>query len=400
MQETEKIRILRIISRLNIGGPSIHSLLLSKKLESQFFESHLIFGTSNTLEGTLAPTGAQSFNYYYIPTLQRDISLLKDLRSFISILKIIKKVRPHIVHTHQAKAGLLGRIAALTMGVPIRIHTFHGHVFHSYFSHWKSKFFILLERILARYSHLIAISENQKKELEIYLKHPPSISVIPLGLELKTFQNLPPQGHVKKQWGFPINSVLVGIVGRLAPIKNHDLFLDIAQELKNKCPHVIFLIVGDGERRPYLEKRIQNENLDNIKMLGWQRDLKTIYSLLDIVVLTSLNEGTPVSLIEAAACQKPIVSANVGGVSSIVQHETNGYLVHNHNKSDFINFLEKLIQNKELRETMGKSLQQKIIEYFGEDHLVQDIEGLYKKTGSKYRAKHRGVGGKNILPFI
>ena len=135
-------------------------------------------------------------------------------------------------------------------------------------------------------------------------------------------------------------------------------------------------------------------------MLGWQRDLKTIYSLLDIVVLTSLNEGTPVSLIEAAACQKPIVSANVGGVSSIVQHETNGYLVHNHNKSDFINFLEKLIQNKELRETMGKSLQQKIIEYFGEDHLVQDIEGLYKKTGSKYRAKHRGVGGKNILPFI
>ena len=398
MQSNEKIRVLRIISRLNIGGPSIHSLLLSKKINFSAFEPHLIFGKTDPLEGNLAPTKNEPFQYYYVPHLQREISPFRDFRSFISILKIIKKVKPHIVHTHQAKAGLLGRLAAIVTGVPIRIHTFHGHVFHSYFPTWKTNLFLFLERILARYSHLIAISDNQKQELESHLKSPPSIEVIPLGLELKKFENLPPQEPLKKQWGYTQDSVIIGIVGRLVPIKNHDLFLDVAKELKNQFHHVKFLIVGDGERRTHLEKRIQSENLDHVRMIGWQKDLREIYSLLDIVVLTSLNEGTPVSLIEAAASGKSIVSVCVGGVDSIIQHKINGYLIQNHNISEFTNSLEQLIKNKVLREAMGKSLQHETIKYFGEDRLIKKIEDLYKKTSSKFKAKHRGVGGKNILP--
>ena len=376
----EKIRILRIISRLNIGGPSIQALLLSKKLDPAQFEPHLVFGTTDPSEGSLAPTKNESFHYFHVPTLQREISILKDLKSFISILKIIRKVKPHIVHTHQAKAGLLGRSAAILLRVPVRIHTFHGHVFHSYFPTWKTRFFLILERILARYSHLIAISDTQKKELESHLKSSPTVHVIPLGLELKKFENLPPQEPLKKKWGYREDHILIGIVGRLVPIKNHDLFLDIARELKSKFSHVKFLIVGDGERRPYLEKRIHNENLDHVRILGWQYDLREIYSLLDIVVLTSLNEGTPVSLIEAAASGKPIVSASVGGVTSIIQHETNGYLIHKHDKTAFVNSLEKLIQNKELREKMGKSLKQETMKHFDENRLVKDIEGFYKKN--------------------
>ena len=381
MYGKEKIRVLRVISRLNIGGPSIQALLLSKKLDPSQFEPHLVFGTTNPSEGSLAPTKNESFQFYHVPTLQREISLLKDLKSFISILKIIKKVNPHIVHTHQAKAGLLGRSAAILLGVPIRIHTFHGHVFHSYFPTWKTRLFLMLERILARYSHLIAISDTQKKELESHLKSSSTVHVIPLGLELKKFENLPPQEPLKKKWGYREDQILIGIVGRLVPIKNHDLFLDVARDLKSKFSHVKFLIVGDGERRSYLEKKIHNENLDHVRILGWQYDLREIYSLLDIVVLTSLNEGTPVSLIEAGASGKPIVSTSVGGVASIIQHETNGYLIHKHDKTAFVNSLESLIQNKELREKMGKKSQSEIIGRFNEDRLVKDIEAFYKKTG-------------------
>ncbi len=401
----EKIKILYVISRLNIGGPTFHVLSLTQKFSNGSFESCLISGSPEVQEGHLSPQ-EQGIKHFFIPSLQRSLHPIKDMITFLKLLKLIFKIKPHIVHTHQAKAGLLGRLAGIVAGVPVRIHTFHGHVFHSYFSKWKTKAFIILERWLAKHSHLIAISPSQKKELEYFLKNPPSLTMLPLALPLKHLHEKTKTRTLRQELNIAQETVLIGIVGRIAPIKNHHFFLNVVEKISSLNSQVKFLIIGDGENRPEIKDKIKEKNLQkNIIILGWRNDLQNIYSSLDIVVLTSLNEGTPVSLIEALAAGKPVISTNVGGVSDIVQNHKNGFLIDHFDLDEFVSKLRVLIEDKILREKMGQSTQQEILNRYDEEKIREQMSDFYKnliknKTSSYIGAKHRGVGGEEYFTQI
>ncbi|MBT3367815.1 MAG: glycosyltransferase, partial [Nitrospina sp.] len=312
--EDSRIRILRFIARLNIGGPSIHVHLLTTGLDRKRFYSTLITGKISPTEGNMGYL-FESANEkpIIIEELQREISPLMDIKAFLRIFGVLKREAPDIVHTHTAKAGTSARLAAIIYnrfsgGRTKAVHTFHGHVFSGYFSPSKSLMFILIERLLARKTDVVvAISKTQKADLahRFHIAPAEKIRVIPLGFDLAPFlrgsQN---KGRFRKALGTGEDTLLVGIVGRLVPIKNHFLFLDMARIFmnENKNVDVRFVLVGDGELRGKLETHAENMGLKNhVIFCGWRRDLPEVYADLDILALTSKNEGTPVSIIEAMA---------------------------------------------------------------------------------------------------
>ncbi|MBU2035362.1 MAG: glycosyltransferase, partial [Candidatus Omnitrophica bacterium] len=299
-----KIKILRLIARLNIGGPAIHTILLTQGLDQARFESLLVCGSIGKDEGDMSYYALEKdVKPFFIPQLRRELNFFNDSVSFLKILRLIFTLRPDIIHTHTAKAGTLGRASGIIYNIcnllsnrKIRlVHTFHGHVFEGYFSFFKTKLFIYIERVLSYFtSKIITVSAAVKNELILLgISKANKIEVVPLGFELDKFLDITLRD----------NDVLsIGVVGRLVPVKNHHLFLKSAAKLLKENPGVDlrFKIIGDGELRKELVgySRILGIS-DYVDFLGWQRDLVKVYSGLDIVALTSLNEGTPVSIIEA-----------------------------------------------------------------------------------------------------
>lgn len=326
------IRVLRIIARLNIGGPAIHVSLLTSGLNDAVFQSRLVTGVISASEGDMSDLACRlGVDPIVIPWLGREISPLDDLRALLALIRLIWQERPHIVHTHTAKAGFLGRLAAFVCGVPVIVHTFHGHVFRGYFSPLKTRFFIWLERLAARLSSVIlTVSEGLRDDLISFRIAPAErIRVIPLGLPLADLTHLDSlRGGFRHELGCSTGTPLVGIIGRLVPIKNHELFLTAAQYVLQAMPQVHFVIVGDGERRVELEALAAQMGLSEaVHFTGWRRDLPLIYADLDVVVISSHNEGTPVSLIEAMAAGVPVVSTSVGGVPDVLKGGELGTLV-------------------------------------------------------------------------
>jgi glycosyltransferase involved in cell wall biosynthesis len=327
--------------------------------------------------------------------MNRSINPLKDFKAFLEIRNIIKDYRPDIVHTHASKSGALGRLAAISLKVPIILHTFHGHVFHSYFGKIKTYIYILIERYLARKSSaIIAISELQKNELtnDFNICASNKVSVIPLGFELDKFQvNYSEQRQCFRE-EFLVNNddICIGIIGRLTPIKNHDFFIRVIKETLTKTQHSIkFFIIGDGEERSNLINLSSElgltysleaeKNLEAlIHFTSWRSDMTKVYAGLDIVALTSLNEGTPVTLIEAQASNKPIVSTDVGGVRDILKEGVTGFLSPSNDINSFVNNLVKLIENKDLRKSMGSSGYTNVSKKFTYKRLVDDMKSLYE----------------------
>ncbi len=337
----ERIRVLRVISRMNIGGPSIHVNLLNQGLDPDKFDSYLVTGRISQDEGDMSYL-CESKPPIVIETMQREIKPVLDLKALFSMLKIMIQIKPHIVHSHTAKAGTISRIVAfiynLFPGTKTRVvHTFHGHVFEGYFGSLKSKTFLVIERLLATATNvIISISNKQKKELvnDYKISTSKKIRIVELGFNLSDFINSSrrmPESNVKdpstnnnsfrKKFLKDDSSLLVGIVGRLVPIKNHFLFFDAVKIFVTTNPDIKarFIVVGDGELRQKLEAYVDKLGIsEKVIFCGWQRDLAWVYNGLDMVVLTSDNEGTPVSIIEAMASSVPVISTDAGGIADLV----------------------------------------------------------------------------------
>lgn len=388
------IRVVRIITRLNIGGPAIHTILLSSSLNKDgSYKDLLVCGKVSPSEGDM--TGfARSMGVepLVVPELGREISLRNDFKAFLKILSIIRRERPDIVHTHTAKAGVLGRLAAVLAGVPVRVHTFHGHVFDGYFSPMKARLFVGIEKFLALFTDkVITVSDRVKNDIIDRLKvaGAEKSSVIPLGLELKTFADCEKSaGRFRKSLGISADTMLVGMVGRLVPIKNHRMFLQIASAIVNHEPriNVKFLIIGDGETRADIERRAGALGLEKCLIFtGWIEDLSGAYADLDVVALTSLNEGTPVSIIEAMASSKAVIATAVGGVTDLITDGYNGIVVDKDDINGFTRGLSGLLKDGALRERLGRRAREFVMQRYSRERLVKDIKRLYedcaKKTG-------------------
>ncbi len=386
----KKIKIIRIIDRLNIGGPAIHCVLLTAYLDPTQFESKLVMGMVGECEGDMSYLAEKNHIVpLVIPQLGREISFFRDIFTLIKLCILLYREKPDIVHTHKSKAGVLGRLAAILMRVPIIVHTFHGHVFHHYFGKWKTLFFLKIERFFARFTHrIIVISQQQLQEINEKYKvgKREQFSIIPLGFDFSGLEkNCQYSGWLKKAFGISETEIVIGLVGRLTPVKNHQMLLKIAQNMKKNYPQLRFVIIGDGECRQQLQEEASRLDLKNIVFTGWIQESAKIYSDLDIVVLTSHNEGTPVTLIEAMFCGKPIIATKVGGVIDLIENGTNGFLVQPGNISEFQNSLVALLDS-EKRYQLGQSGKE-IAQKFAISRLTQDIKNLYIKLFEEKKVK-------------
>jgi len=386
-----QIGIARIIARLNVGGPAIQAILMTEAFRARGYDTVLITGQVARGEANMHYLAqANEVEALTIPALSRSISF-KDLVSFLQIARILRRRRPVIVHTHTAKAGTLGRLAALIVRVPIRVHTFHGHVFNGYFSPLATRVFLMIERFLARRTDcIIAISESQKRELTDTYRIAPEhkVVVVPLGLDLAAFLQVKgPDGTVHSAIHCEPSDPLVGWVGRLTAIKAPSLFLDCVPLVKESLPATHFVIVGGGELRSECEQRLGREGLrDSVALLGWRRDLPKIYAGLDVVVCTSINEGTPVALLEAMASGRAIVSTDVGGVRDLMagipipvegmELFENGILVP---RDPYLvaRAIRYVLDNPQRRRAMGQAGRQFVRNRFSQVRLADDLERLY-----------------------
>jgi len=389
-------RILQIVNRLNLGGITYNAASITARLRPEH-ETMLVAGMKDDQEESsefmLNNLGLEAV---YIPDMRREINLKADFKAYKHLLKIIREFKPDVVHTHAAKAGILGRLAARRAGVKVIVHTFHGHVFHSYFGKFKTRFFLEIERFLARLSHgIIAISELQKKELcEIYkVCACEKIHIVELGYDLYPFQNdvKKKRADFRNKYGVDDDVILVGMIGRLVPIKNITLFIDCWEDLvKVNGSKIKAFIIGDGEQRFDLQEHCRKlglkistpENQDNdvnLVFTSWIHQIDWAMAGIDILALTSLNEGTPASLIEAQAAGKPIVSSKVGGIANIVIEGETAFLVEAGDKKAFTQTLQKLIQDADLRDRMKLAGPQFALNRFHYQRLTEDIRTLYNK---------------------
>ena len=353
--------------------------LLSSKLKRLGYESILLAGLVGDREGSFA--GFADFckpKPQEIPSLGREINLFSDLKSIYIIRKIIKKFQPDIVDTHAAKAGFVGRIAACLEGVPC-IHTFHGHVLQGYFSPLKQKIFQIIERILAKKTDcIVAVSKQVASDLlALGVGEREQIKVVPLGLELEPFLAVKPHPFLKDELGIPRNHLLIGAVGRLAPVKNIKFLIRCFTRLAEKNTDLHLILVGDGPERKNLEVLAQNLGVrQKTHFLGWRRDLSRIYGGLDIVALTSVNEGTPVAILEALASGRPVVATSVGGVSEVLENGTLGKLVPPGDEGAFCEALRGLCSRTA---PLVAADRERVVQKYSVQNLVQTMDRLYRQ---------------------
>jgi len=377
-----KLKILRIIARLNIGGPAIQVINLTHYLNDDQFESKLVIGKEADHEGNMFHLAKEKgIEPIMIEELGRELHPLKDLTTLWKLYQLIRKEKPDIVHTHTAKAGTLGRLAAKLAGVKQIYHTFHGHIFQGYFGKLKTKFFLWVERILGLFTtKIIAISELQKKELcSLKIAPESKFTVIPLGFELQKFTGLKRTGAFRKELGVTDEVKLIGIIGRLVPIKDHHLALKVFQEVVQKYHHPVKLvIIGKGELEQELKAKVAEQGLErSVIFTEWQHDLPKIYPDLDIVLLTSLNEGTPVALIEAMACGVPVVATAVGGVGDLIKDGETGFLEDKDDLTKFAYDVVHLLEDPVLGQRLAHAGQQFVFNTFNIERLVSDLKNLY-----------------------
>jgi glycosyltransferase involved in cell wall biosynthesis len=412
------IRVARIIDRLNIGGPAKHVSWLSAGMNEQAFHTTLVTGVVPEGEGDMSYFArAAGIEPVIIEEMSRELGL-RDIVVITKLVRLLFKLKPQIIHTHKAKAGAAGRVAALIYKWltpsalwfrprPCRIvHTFHGHIFHSYYGKAKTKIFILIESLLGRFctDKIVTISQQQRREIADILdvKQAKKFQVIPLGLDFSELENR--QGTLRKEYGIAQDEVLIGIVGRLCEVKNHSMFLRAAARLlqnqaeqtreatENKLSFsaIRFVIIGDGHLRQTLEAEAAALGIaGQVIFTGFREDVGSLYADLDIVALTSLNEGTPLTLIEAMSCGRAVVATKVGGVVDILgtQVETgqtfsiceHGLNVASGDVEGFAQALHILIEQAEMRQEMGKRGQQFVKSQLSKTRLINDMEKLYRE---------------------
>ena len=387
-------KVLRIINRFNLGGPAYNVAYLTKYMAPEF-ETILAGGEKDASEASSDYIVKQlDLQPIVIAEMRRSINPLNDYKAYKKIKALIKEHQPDIVHTHASKSGALGRLAAHHCNVPVIIHTFHGHVFHSYFNPVVTGIFKIIERYLAKRSHaIIAISELQKEELvnKHHICSAEKTHVIPLGFDLERFYTNIDHKRLefRRTWNIGENELVVMIIGRLVPIKNHELFLQgVAQVKKNTGIAFRAVIVGDGETRATLEKTCQELKLSysgsadtksEVLFTSWIRDADVALAGSDIVCSTSWNEGTPVSLIEAQAAGKPIVTTAVGGVENVVIPNETALCVTPGDTKQFSEELEKLVVSSNLRARLSTKGREHVMKKYHYTPLVNDMKSLYER---------------------
>ena len=403
------MKIVRIIARLNVGGPARHVVWLNSSMQNDGFNSVLLTGK--------VPEGEEDMSYFaeehgvkpiIIKEMSRELSL-KDFVSLWKVYKILWVEKPDIIHTHTAKAGTIGRVAGFfyrwltfrsLVGKPRKvkiIHTFHGHIFHSYYGNLKTKLFLFIEKCLAKLAtnKIIVISKQQKKEIhsDFGIGKTDQFQIIPLGIDLEKFKDSKEKNALLRKEIGAEEELIVGLVGRLTEIKNHKLFLSVIEKYKkaniSNKPELKFVIIGDGHLRKNLEKKAKEAGIENlVSFLGNRNDAAVFYAGLDIVALTSLNEGTPLSLIEAMANEKPVISTSVGGVVDLlgdVANEKDGVLycergarVTSGGSESFFQGLCILANNTKLQNDLGQKGLEFVKKNYSKKRLVDDISALYR----------------------
>ena len=374
------MRVARVITRLNVGGPGRHAILLTAGMDRARFDTTLITGVVGKDEGDLSELArARGISPLVIPELGRPIRPTRDLMALIKLVRIFRDLRPDLVHTHLAKAGALGRVAARLAGVPACVHTFHGHVLEGYFHPVVAQIFRWIEQRLARRTdRIVAISPRLREDiLAMGIGRPERMEVISLGLDLERFRTTP-SARLREALGLPRGSPLLGIVGRLVPIKDHPtLFQAMALlEANDAAPHLV--VVGDGERREELQRLASSLHLaSRIHFLGWRNDLEAILGELDVVICCSRNEGTPLALIEAMAAGVPVLSTDVGGVGDVVVHGETGWLVPPGDPAALAQAVRDLMAAPALRARLAAAGHTVALERHGVEELIRRTEKLY-----------------------
>ncbi len=435
MSGPKKIRILRLITRLNTGGPAQHVVWLTGKLDREKFDSLLVTGVVEDNEESMDYfADDMGVKFLRVPELKRKISL-NDFMAIVKIYRIISDFEPDIIHTHTSKAGFVGGLAGMLHNFrrylgrkrPLLIlHTFHGHTFNSYFSPLWGRFFLLIERFLSSVSFgrqmIVTISARQKEEILRYLRlndhggrllaadsrktkaeesgnnircSGSRVMVIPLGIDLEPFAHVKSlRGKFRSEFRIPDDTLIVGWVGRLAPVKNPALFLEVALKCRGICSQpVCFVLAGEGELKGSLQKKAERVGIDDsVLFIGNRRDMRSIWADMDILVLTSNNEGTPVSILEAMACGIPVVATDVGGVREIIMQDwewaTNrwhttptrhprGLLVNPQDAQMLAAAVKKLIDNEPHRRELGQAGPSYVKKVHHIKRLISDMEKLY-----------------------
>ncbi len=386
------MRVVRIITRLNIGGPSIQAAELSSRLRLRGVETVLVHGQVAGGEGDMRYLLQSDVDSRHVPALRRRLSPAYDAAAFYRILAILREVQPHIVHTHMAKAGTLGRLAAgvynrtTDRAAPARVvHTYHGHVLEGYFNSGTARFFTWTERQLARITDaIIAISPRIRAELvdEFHVGRPDQYRVVPLGFDLAELNAIADRdrGEARRALGVPGEARVVTTVGRLTATKQPRLFLDTARLVARDNPRALFLIAGDGELRADLEAYARELELgERVRFLGWRRDLATLYAATDVFLLTSRNEGTPVALIESLAAGVPGVSTDVGGVRDVIDSDEVGLLAPPGDADALARQVSALLADPDRARRMGARGRETTVARYRIERLVDDIAALYRE---------------------
>jgi len=379
------IKILYVIARLNIGGPAEHVILLASRLKKKGYEPILAKGQVGCGEEEMSDLLIrEGVTPVEISGLGRELSWRDDWSAFFQIRQLIRRFQPDIVHTHTAKAGTLARLAARSAGVPILLHTFHGHVFRGYFGRIKTACFLLIERLLATLTDcIVTVGERQRREiLEFGISSPEKVVSIPLGLELEPFwQNPELVGLFKEELGLDRETRLVGVIARFAPIKGHRIFLDAVPKILNVLPRTHFVFVGDGELRERLKNQAERLRIAHaVHFVGYRRDLPKIYASLDLVVLPSLNEGLPTVLIEAIAAGCYAVATDVGSVGDLIRTEDAGILIPPGSPAALA---KAVIRSLKEGRIPAEQEQRRVLQEYGVDRFIEDMDGLYRTLWGK-----------------
>ena len=384
----EPIRIVRVIARLNIGGPAIQAITLTSRLTEYGYETKLLRGAEEPDEGNMDHLARELCVHPWLISTMRRNPGWRDLPALATLTRIIRSERPQIVHTHAAKGGTLGRVATL-MAFPARsrrpvlVHTYHGHSLTGYFSSRTAATYRRIEQLLAaRTDRLIAVSPEVRDELVALGVAPEAaFEVVPLGFDLSPFQVAGParesmRSDLRRELGIPRDARVLTLIARLAPIKRVDRFLRVANLLAD-LPDLRFLIVGDGEMRNDLRTQAEARAIsDRLVWAGFRLDMPAVYAASDVVIQTSDNEGTPVSLIEAQASGVPVVSTRVGGAATAVEDAR--LLIPPHDEQGLEAVTRKVLTDRDFSDAIARRGQARVFEQFGEARLLSDIDAVYR----------------------
>ena len=373
--QARKIKVLRIIARMNVGGPAVQVSGLMRGFDQEAFEQELLTGFCAADEADYLEKVATDVEAIRVDGLGRSIKPRSDLTALFAIIKEIRHFKPDVIHTHTAKAGVVGRVASLLSGQKsMRVHTFHGHLLHGYFGTAKTKLVILIEKILARFTdQLLAVGKQVQDDLiAVGIGNSKKFEVMPPGLKLA---NVPTKEAARVELGLQPNEIYCAFIGRITQIKRPDRFLDVAAKIKTDNVKVHFIVAGAGEKLQYCQDRVSSENLP-VTFLGWREDIEVVLAAADFVILTSDNEGTPLSLIQAGMVGIPVVATNIGSTNEIVVDGQTGFLTDLF-VEQLAQAVTKLVSDSDLRAKMGAAGKQYTLARYGVERLVKVHQDLY-----------------------